>query len=263
MSRASRQSPSRSWAVVRHEVRIFRRDPVFFAIFTTMPLIVMAFIIPAFRYLPSGLHSGGLSGAQQAVPGMAVMFSLFLVGNVGFSFFREYGWKTWDRVRASCATPAEVMVGKVAVPLLQSAIQLAVLFALGGVLFDLHVKGSKVALAVLAASFSVSLVCLGLALLAICKTILQLNAIANLGAIVLAGIGGAIVPTTTLPGWAKSAAPFTPGYWAMRGFRNVILDGAGFAGVATSIGILMAFSAAFVVIAAWRFHFNDNKTSFA
>ncbi|MHB1787054.1 MAG: ABC transporter permease [Acidimicrobiales bacterium] len=209
MSKASRLSPSRSWAVVRHEVRIFRRDPVFFAIFTTMPLIVMAFIIPAFRYLPSAPHSGNSSGADQAVPGMAV------------------------------------------------------LFALGGLLFDLRIKGSTLALAVLAASFSISLVCLGLALLAICKTILQLNAIANLGAIVLAGIGGAIVPTTTLPGWAKSIAPFTPGHWAMRGFRNVILDGAGFAGVATSIGVLLAFSAAFVAVAAWRFRFTDNKTSFA
>lgn len=267
---SSQLSLSRSWAVVRHEVRVFRRDPVFFVVFTTMPLIVMAFIKPAFRAAllagsvgGPGSHAGGLNGAEQAVPGVAVMFSLFLVGNVGFSFFREYGWKTWDRLRASWATPAEVMVGKVTVPFLQSAIQLVILFGLGGLVFGLHVRGSIAALAVLAAAFAVALICLGLALLALCRTIMQLNAAANLGAMVLAGVGGAIAPSTALPGWAKAIAPVTPAYWAMRGFRNVIVYGAGFGGVAASLGVLALFSLAFVAVVVSQFHYNDNKTSFA
>ena len=40
-------------------------------------------------------------------------------------------------------------------------------------------------------------------------------------------IGGALVPLSVLPQWAKTIAPLTPTYWAMRGFRSVILDGAG------------------------------------
>ena len=264
MKMPSRPSASRSWAVVRHEFRVFRRDPVFFFVFISMPLVVMAFIKPTFRasLLLAG-HTGNLNGAEQAVPGAAVMFSLFLVGNVGFSFFREYGWKTWDRVRASWATPVEVMVGKVALPLAQSAIQLVILFGVGGLLFRLHVRGSIPALALLAGSFAVCLVCLGLALLAICRTINQLNAFANLGAIVLAGVGGALAPSNALPEWARVVAPVTPSYWAMRGFRNVIIGGAGFRGVALSVGVLAAFSMAFVLLAATRFNYNDNKTSFA
>lgn len=253
-------SVSRSWAVVRHELRVFRRDPVFFITFTTMPLIVMAFVKPAFR---ASLGGGVVNGAEQAVPGVTVMFSLFLVGNVGFAFFREYGWKTWDRVRASWATPVEVMVGKVAVPFVQSAIQLVILFGLGGLLFGLHVRGSLLGLAVLAAGFAVTLICMGLALLALCSTIMQLNAIANLGAMVLAGVGGALAPSTALPGWARAMAPITPSYWAMRGFRNVILRGAGFGGVTLSVGVLALFSIVFVAVAANRFSYNDNKTSFA
>ena len=256
----SQFSASRSWAVARHEVRIFRRDPVFFLVFTTMPIIVMAFVKPAFR---AALGARSVNGAEQAVPGVTVMFSLFLVGNVGFAFFREYGWKTWDRVRASWATPVEVMVGKVAVPFVQSAVQLVILFGLGGILFGLHIRGSRLGLAVLAAAFAITLICMGLALLALCTTIMQLNAVANLGAIVLAGVGGALAPSTALPGWARAVAPITPAYWAMRGFRNVILGGAGFGGVTASLGVWALVSVVFVVVAANRFRYNDNKTSFA
>src|SRR5947209_9183011 len=91
-------SPSRSAAVARHELRLLRRDPVFLLTFTLMPLIVMAFIKPAFRYMLAAQNGARVNGAEQAVPGVAVMFSMFLVGSVGFAFFREYGWGTWERV---------------------------------------------------------------------------------------------------------------------------------------------------------------------
>jgi len=256
-------SPSRSAAVARHELRLLRRDPVFLLTFTLMPLIVMAFIKPAFRYLIAPQQGISVNGSEQAVPGVAVMFSMFLVGNVGFGFFREYGWGTWERVRASWASPAEVMVGKTVVPMLQSAIQLTILFGVGGLLFGLHVRGSILALGLVAAAFCVCLISLGLALLALCKTIMQLNAFANLGAMVLAGIGGSLAPVNALPAWARAIAPITPSYWAMRGFRQIILHGGGPLAAIGPIGVLAAFSVGFLAFALRRFRFEDVKTSFA
>jgi ABC-2 type transport system permease protein len=256
-------SPSPSAAIARHEFRILRSDPVFFLIFTAMPLVVMAFIKPSFRFALAAQGRAGVNGAEQAVPGTTVMFALFLMGNVGFSFFREHGWGTWERLRASWATPAQIMTGKMAVPLFEAAVQLLVLFGLGGLLYNLHVRGSMLALAAVATAFCVCVVGLGLALLAICQTVLQLNAIANLGAIVLAGIGGAIAPATALPGWARAVAPATPSYWAMRGFRAVILDGGSMGAVALPVAVLLGFAALFLVIAATRFRFEQTKTSWA
>ena len=159
--------------------------------------------------------------------------------------------------------PSQIMAGKMAVPLLQAAVQLVVLFGVGGALYRLHVRGSMIALAAVAAAFCVCVVGLGLALLAICQTVLQLNAVANLGAIVLAGIGGAIAPATALPGWARTVAPATPSYWAMRGFRSVILDGGSLGAVALPVVVLFGFAAFFLVVAATRFRFEQTKTSWA
>jgi hypothetical protein len=54
---------------------------------------------------------------------------------------------------------------------------------------------------------------------------------ANFGGVALAGLGGALVPPSALPGWAEAVASGTPSYWAMRGFRSVILDSDGAAGI--------------------------------
>jgi ABC-2 type transport system permease protein len=256
-------SLARAGAIARHELRLLRSDPAFFIIFTTMPLMVMAFIKPAFRFALEAEGQVGVNGAEQAVPGVSVMFSLFLVGNVGFSFFREHGWGTWERLRASFASPAEVMAGKVVVPLLQAALQLVVLFGLGGILYGLKVRGSVVGLALVAATFCICLVSIGLALLAVCRSVMQLNALSNLGAMVLAGVGGALAPATALPGWARAMSPAVPSYWAMRGFRSVILDRGGIGDVLLPMVVLLGFAFVSVLIAARRFRFDEAKTFFA
>lgn len=254
----------RSWAVARHDLRILRSDPVFLVVMTVMPLIVMAFIKPAFgtATMSFGADPGAGGGAEHAVPGVTVMFAFFLVGNVGFGVFREHGWNTWERLRATRAAPAEVMAGKVVVPLLTLALQLSVLIGLGGVLFGLRVEGSLLGMAAVAAAFAVCLVCLGLLLLAAARSIMQLNAVSNLGTMLFAGLGGAIAPISALPGWARAIAPATPSYWAMRGFRSVIAGG-GLGDIVLPVGVLALFSAGFAVLAALRFRYDEAKVSFA
>lgn len=256
-------SSRRSAAVARHDLRILRSDPAFLVIMTVMPLVVMAFIKPAFR--ASLLLSGapGANGAEQAVPGTSVMFSFFMMGNLGFGVFREHGWNTWERLRASAASPAEIMIGKMAVPMLTLVLQLSVLFGLGGVLFGLHVRGTLLGLLLVIGALAICLVSLGALLLAVCRTVMQLNAATNLGTMLFAGLGGAITPLSVLPDWARAIAPITPSYWAMRGFRSVTLTNGDLSSVVLPICVLLAFAAGFAILAAFRFRMEDTKISWA
>jgi ABC-2 type transport system permease protein len=253
----------RSAAVARHDLQILRTDPTFLVLMTVMPLVVMAFIKSAFQpaLVASGLPFA--NGAEQAVPGTAVMFSFFLMGNVGISVFREHGWSTWERLRASWATPTEIMAGKIVTPLLSSALQLLVLFGLGGWWLRLHVRGSWLAVGAVSVALSISLVTLGLLLTAVCRTVMQLNAFSNLGTMLFAGLGGAITPISSLPGWARSIAPAVPSYWAMRGYRSAILYSGGLSDVALPVAVLLGFSLAFAVLARLRFRTDAVKVSWA
>lgn len=251
-------------AMARHDLRILRRDPVFLVIFTIMPIGFMAFTKGAFgaamaiRYPESGIN-----GAEQVVPGAAVLFSGFLVGNLGFAVFREHGWATWERLRASHLETWELMLGKSIAPILALAVQLIVMLGLGSIIFDLHIRGSIAAFVLIAAMLAVVEVALGFMLLAICRSILQLNAATNLGAMMLAGIGGAVTPVYLLPTWAQRVTPATPTYWAMRGFRSVIIGTGGLGAVALPVAVLGGFTVAFAVIAALRFGVEESKVSWA
>jgi ABC-2 type transport system permease protein len=237
-----------------------RRDPLPVLVLIVFPVVTMAFLKPAFQ--PALVRAGHrhATGAEQVVPGQATMSAFFVVSLVTFAFFSEHGWATWDRLRASPAASFEIVLGKALPRIAMSVAQFAAIFAAGVLLFDLTIRGHGLALAPLVAALAICLTLLGVAATAVCKTAQQANAFAIVGMVLFGAVGGALVPFDVLPGWARTIAPATPTYWAMRGFRSVILDGAGMGGVIVPVGVLGAMSVVFTLVALRRLRFDEYKT---
>ena len=253
-------SPSRSAALIRHDFRVQWSDKSALISLTVMPLVMMAFFKPLARLALTD-ENPTANGSEYTVPAMTTLFAFFLVGFVGFSIFSEHRWNTWERLRASQASNAEILAGKVVPAMTICMVQQSVLFGAGYVLFGLRVRGSVLGVALVCLALSLCLVALGVLMAALLKTEQQLNALSNLGAMILAGISGALVPLSVLPGWAQTIAPATPQYWAMRGFRSVILDGEGVSAVALPVAVLLALAAAAALLALLRFRFDEPKVT--
>jgi ABC-2 type transport system permease protein len=255
-------SPRTSWAIFRHEMRVMWSDPSTVVFVILMPLVLVALTKELFANALQAEGYPGANGSEFGVPGMAVAFAAFSVGYAGFTFFRDHGWGTWDRLRATPASSVDIMVGKVVPNVLVTVVQLGLLFVLGGPLFGLEVEGSWAAMALLVVVLALSLSAFGMLITSITRTMNQLNAVGSVGAMALAMLGGAWVPVATMPAWAQAVAPAIPTYWAMEGFQDVILDGAGVSAVITPALVLVAFGALFTLLAAWRFRFEDTKVYF-
>jgi ABC-2 type transport system permease protein len=255
-------SRRRTVAIIGHQLRLLVRDPFPIMVLVVSPLVLMAFLKPTFALALVAHGHVGANGAEQVVPGQAVVNGFYIVGMTSFAFFAEYGWYTWDRLRASNATSAEIIVGK-AVPLLGvSAAQFLVIFAIAVPLFHLHSGGPLAALVPLVAAFASCLVMLGVMITALCRTIQQVNAVSMGGLILFGALGGALVPLEVLPSWARAVSPATPTYWVMRGFRSVILDGHGLPAMVLPCCVLIGMSIAFAAVSLRRFRFADAKVSF-
>jgi len=250
----------RSWAIARQELRLLRHDSFPLLAFVLMPLIGMAFMKSAFQPTLASAGIPGATGAEQAVPGIAVTFGPVLIGSVGYGFFREHAWGTWQRLRVSPATTLEIMCGKTVLPLLQASGQFILLFGVGALFLGLQVQGSWGQLVLVAGAFGFLLIALGFAITALCRTVMQANAAAYVGGLLGACLGGALMPYSTLPPWAQTIAPLTPHYWAMRGYENAILDRG--ESVVPCLAVLTLFGLGFAALAAWRFRFDDEKTGF-
>jgi ABC-2 type transport system permease protein len=255
-------SRRRTSAILFHELRLLTRDPLPIMILVVFPLLLMAFLKPMFALALTAHGYRGANGAEQVVPGEAVINGFYIVGMTSFAFFVEYGWNTWNRLRASHATSPEIVVGKALPFLVVSASQFLIIFAIGVPLFHLHSRGPLTALVPLIAAFAICLVTLGVMITSLCRTIQQVSAFAFGGLVLFGALGGALVPLEVLPGWARAVAPATPTYWVMRGFGSVILDGHSFPAIFLPCLVLAGMSLIFAAISLRRFRFTDAKVSF-
>lgn len=248
-----------SVAIAKQELRVLRGDPASLALLLAMPLLLAAFTVPVYRATLVIQGHPDASGAEQAVPGMAALFGVFIVQFLGLSFFREHGWGTWDRLRASQVPMAEILLGKVFVSAVLLACQQVVIFAAGVLLLGLRIRGSLLALALVGACLALSLLAFALACIAVCRSMQQLSIVVNLGSLVFAGVGGALVPLSVLPWWTSVIGVVTPVYWAMRGYDAVVLDGAGIGAVLLPVAVLLAQTAVLLAIALLRFRVDERK----
>jgi len=242
-----------------HEIRLARRDPLPIMVLVIFPVITMAFLKPAFQ--PALVQAGhlGANGAEQVVPGQAVISAFFVVSLVSNGFFFEHSLNTWDRLRASQATSLEIILSKTLPRIAMSIAQFVVIFAAGVWLFDLNIRGDAVTLVPLILAIALCLNMLGVAATAVFRTAQQAQSFAIVGMVLFGALGGALVPFDVLPEWAQAIAPITPTYWAMKGFESVILDGEGLDGIAAEIGALSGMAALFLAISLRRFRFDERK----
>ena len=246
-------------ALVWVDLRRMRSDPAQFVILLLLPLFMMSFLTPMSK---AQLHVDGFlsaNGSEQAVPGIAVIFAFFTTMLLGGSFFREHEWHTWNRLRASPTRGGEIVLGKSMPFFAFLLVQLATLWLVGVFVFHLKINGSAPALLVLIVSLAAAALGLGIALVSICRTIDQLSVFANLGSLVLGGLSGALAPRSTLPHWARTLSPCTPQYWALKGFRAVVLLGGGFSEVVVPCLVLLAVGAVGIMVAAFKFRTADVK----
>ncbi|MCR9141599.1 MAG: ABC transporter permease [bacterium] len=238
-----------SW-IFRQELRIARRDSTIFAIMFVMPFVVLYLVAPAMR--PALIQQGfaEASGAEQAMPGMAVLFSNFAMAFLAFAVFREHTWSTWDRLMIAPFSRFSVLAGKALLPFFAVVAQQLTLLAAASIVFDVKINGAGF-IAYLALSFALAAfaVCAGLALTAWLASLQEINSIVNIGTFVLAGVGGAFGPIELMPAWIQSISVLSPNFWAIDGFKQVLLNDAGIGAVLPGAAILLGCAAACLALA--------------
>lgn len=252
------------WALVKVQLKILVNDPWFLVIMFGMPLVVMPLFQQVIGASLEGEGFEGASGAELVVPGQMVLFGFFVAGSVGFSVYREHGWKTWDRLRSSSASPRALLAG-FAIPWIAIHVLYSLsLLVVGGLLVGLRLNGgSPFAVLLMLFGYASCVIALMLLATATFRTVNQLSGLQNVGAMVFAGLGGAIVPFEQLPGWAQAIGPFTPAYWAMRGHRTIFLEQGGVDDVWLPFAVLIAASAVLGAVGAIRFRADETKEFFA
>ncbi len=81
----------------------------------------------------------------------------------------------------------------------------------------------------------------------------QLSALGPALGMVLALLGGAMVPIEVFPPAMRTISLATPHAWALDAFHDLLLNGAGLADILPQLGVLMAFAVVLLALASFRF----------
>lgn len=234
----------RTAALVRHNAVLLLRDPGAMASRMILPLAFLIILHPLYEAAQG--HAGGVT---QAVIATLVTFSLLALSIVGGSILGERIGHTWERLRASAAHPAELLAGK-ALPVLATLLaQQAVIIAFGVAALGLAVPALPL-LALALVAWTLTLLALGAMLGVLARSMSELSACIDIGAMLLSSLGGALVPLAALPQWLRDAAPATPGYWAVSALQAALRGDAG--RTLLSAGLLAAFTVGAGLIALIR-----------
>lgn len=231
--------------LLRMNVLLLWRDPGPLVSRVVLPVLLLLVLRPLY----AAALGGGPAGTRQGISGMAVMFSLLAVSMVGSGLLDERRLHTWDRLRASAASPASLLAGKALPVVVFIVLEQGVVIAVGAGVFGVDTaKAGLVALATVA--WAVCVVGLGLLLGTLVRTYPQLAVAQDVGGLVLSILGGALVPLATLPSWVRLAAPLSPGYWGVRALGGALAGRPG--PCLTAVAVLAAAGLAGAMLAYWR-----------
>jgi len=200
------------------------------------------------------------TSVQQNVPAWLVFGMFFVVASLSNLFLQERQCGALARL-ASLGVPVSLMIWAKALPyLVINGLQAALMLAVGVWLMPL-LGGDALSLAginwgallLVLLAVSMSAIGLALALASLVRTQAQAATIGPVVNILMAAIGGVMVPKFVMPEAMQRVAELSPMNWGLEGMLAVLLRGSDIGGVLLSSAKLMGFAALMVVFAVLLF----------
>ena len=189
------------------------------------------------------------SAVQQSVPGWLVFGMFFVVASIAGLFVEERSCGALARLQSLGVGPVTLLGAKVAPYMLVNGIQAVLMLSVGTWLMPL-LGGEGLsfegihwgALALVVIAISAAAVGLALAIAGMVQTHAQASTLGPIVNVLMAALGGIMVPLFVMPETMQNIAAFSPMNWALEALLDVLLRGAGIDAVLPRISRLFAFS---------------------
>jgi ABC-2 type transport system permease protein len=224
--------------------------------------------------ITAGLLAGGTTGAETpflsivtqkvgdvvaenpsnyVIPGYLVMFVFFAAALSAAAIVQEREKHTLERLLSTSVTKEAILGGIYTGSLIRGLIQVVIFWGFGILVFHVDLGLSPGAVILLSVLMAIMSSAFSLMLATLVKTVRSASSLGVLTSLLLAPLGGCWWPLFLYPDWLQNIAKISPHAWATEGFNKLMLFGAGFGDVVSSMVVLAVFTVIFGVIAILRF----------
>lgn len=199
----------------------------------------------------AGTRKGGGTIAYYA-GAVTILFALFSAMNGALSLIDERTSGVADRILAGPAGLAPVVTGKFLFLMGQTVIQAFAIFATAELVYQAPVTQHLIAWTVTTLAAAVCAGGMALGVVSLCKTRDQAQMLSTFIILILAAIGGSMVPRFLMPPWLQTVGWFTPHAWAIEAYQAILWRDAGFGALYQPWIVLTAIGLAGLGVALFR-----------
>jgi ABC-2 type transport system permease protein len=200
-------------------------------------------------------HLNQPNATQHNIPAWTIFAMFFIVVSLGSSIVRDKLSGSFIRLKTLPANFSIILLSKEITYLFITLLQAAIIFSIGRWLFplinlpQLHLPTDALGLCIVsiicgwcAVSFSI---CLGV----FAQTQEQANGIGAVSIVLLAAIGGLLVPSFAMPASFQSIMKFSPLHWCLEAYNGLFLENGNFKDILINILPLLIMIILFHLIA--------------
>jgi ABC-2 type transport system permease protein len=236
-------SGGRTLAIAQRVVTQIVRDRRTLVLMLIVPIVVTALVGLSFYK-----QKAVLDFAAPALVGALVMFFVFII--TGVSFLRERTQGTLERLLATPVGRGDVLLGYLMGFLLFAAVQSLVVVLFLILVLNISYQGSLWHIFLLVIVLATASVNMGIFFSTFARNEFQVMQFIPLVIIPQFFLAGVLLPVEQMPGYLQAIAKVMPLTYAIRGLRDIMLEGQGLGGIATELGILAGFAALMLTLAA-------------
>lgn len=178
-----------------------------------------------------------------------ILFALFSAMQGALGLMEERRTGVADRLLAGVAGMGPVVTGKFLFLVGQGLVQALAIFATAQLIYGVAVVEHAALWLPTTLAASACAAGLALGLVSVCRTREQAQMLSTFVILMLAAIGGSMVPRFLMPAWLQSVGWFTPHAWAIEAYQAILWRDAGIAAVYKAWGVLIAAGLAGLAVA--------------
>ena len=190
----------------------------------------------------------------QSLPGMMAQFAIAGLMGAATIIVQERKCGAYDRLLGTAAPKFTILTGHWLAMFGMIFLQFIVLVIFGQIFLRLDFFAAPIATLLLSIVSCAFVASMGLLIGILAKEPEHSAILALIPMFIFSGLGGAWVPLDILGEQVQKISRFTPIYWVMTGFRDILLRGARLVDIQESVLVLLGFSVLFFIPAVVLFY---------
>lgn len=215
-------------------------------------------------YVLKDKNTTTVTSVQHSVPSWLIFSMFFILIPISNTFINEKNFGTIDKIRSINVSLSKIIMGKFIPYFVMNQLQVFCMILVGMYLIPLLngdalvIHGSIFLLILISCVVSIAAISFALFIATLSNSSEMATILGGTSNIILAALGGIMVPKVVMPKFMQDVSEISPMSWALDGFLDIIVKGGNFGDIQLNVMKLLLFALLFFTLACLMLNYRRN-----